>query len=200
MTRELRSGERRAQIIQAALSCFTELGYARTTMAHIRSRSEASTGSIYHHFKSKEQLASAVYIEGVRSYQEGLLEVIGRERRAREGIYGMIRYHLRWVVDHPDWARFLVHMRHAEFMAGTDEAFKALNVRFAQGISSWVGEQVKSGRIKGLKRDVFISVLLGPCQEYVRQWLAGHSVTDPAAAGEALACAAWQALGRNKKG
>ena len=194
MTRKIRTGERRAQIIQAALSCFTELGYAKTTMVHIRCRSEASTGSIYHHFKSKEQLAAVVYLEGIRNYQHGLLQVLEQEKRAREGIFGMVRYHLRWVADNQDWARFLTQLRHAEFMAGTEESFRTLNQKFAQGISGWVIEQVTKKKIKRFQRDVFISLLLGPCQEYARQWLAGYGVTEPATAGEQIASAVWQAL------
>ena len=34
-------------------------------------RARASIGSIYHHFRSKEQLAAALYVEGLRDYQEG---------------------------------------------------------------------------------------------------------------------------------
>lgn len=194
MTRKLQTGERRAQIIQAALSCFTEFGYPRTTMVHIRSRSEASTGSIYHHFKSKEQLAAAVYLEGIRNYQDGLLKVLEQEKRAREGIFGLVRYHLKWVTDNPAWARFLVQMRHAEFMGGTEKAFRTLNQKFAQTISGWVIEQVMKKKIKRFERDVFIALLLGPCQEYARQWLAGHGVTNPVAAAEEIARAVWQAL------
>jgi len=40
-------------------------------MADIRVRARASIGSIYHHFRSKEQLAAALYVEGLRDYQEG---------------------------------------------------------------------------------------------------------------------------------
>jgi AcrR family transcriptional regulator len=65
--------ERRRQIIQAALSCFTAMGFANTTMEEIRIRSGASNGSIYHHFKNKDQLAVAVYLEGIIDYQSSLL-------------------------------------------------------------------------------------------------------------------------------
>lgn len=194
MKRRERSDERRRQIIQAALSSFTELGYAKTTMADIRRRSEASTGSIYHHFKSKEQLAAAVYLEGIRSYQEGILEIVEREKRARQGIYGMVRYHISWVSDHPEWTRFLFQMRFAEFMTDTEESFGNLNKRFAQGLTEWVKEHMIRKRIRKYPRDVFIALLFGPCQEYVRQWMAGHAVTDPLVVGDEIAAAVWKAL------
>ncbi len=194
MKRRDRTHERRTQIIQAALDCFTELGYAKTTMADIRRRSEASTGSIYHHFKGKEQLAAAVYLEGIRSYQEGILEIVEQERRARQGVFAIVRFHLNWVTEHPAWARFLFQMRHAEFMAGTEEAFHGLNRRFAEGLSEWVREQVRKKRFRPHSRDAFVSVLLGPCQEYARLWMAGQTVTDVNTASAEIAAAIWKAL------
>jgi len=194
MKRRDQSHERRTQIIQAALACFTELGYAKTTMADIRHRSEASTGSIYHHFKSKEQLAAAVYLEGIRNYQEGLLEVLEQERRAKQGVFAIVRFHLNWVGENPAWARFLFQMRHAEFMAGTEETFQGLNRRFAAGLSAWVREQVRQKRFRPHSRDAFVSLLLGPCQEYARLWMAGQVITEASAAAEEIAGAIWKAL------
>jgi len=163
-------------------------------MADIRHRSTASTGSIYHHFKSKEQLAAAVYLEGIRHYQGGFLEILQQEKRARQGVVAMIRYHVQWVSNHPDWARFLSQMRFAEFMAGTEEAFGRLNRMFAQGLADWVKDHMQKKRIKRVPRDVFISLLLGPCQEYARQWLAGQAVTEPETVSDEIAAGVWKAI------
>jgi AcrR family transcriptional regulator len=48
--------ERRAQIIQAALACFTRKGYNNTTMDDIVAESGLSKGSLYWYFKSKDDL------------------------------------------------------------------------------------------------------------------------------------------------
>ncbi len=50
------SAERRAQIIQAALACFTRKGYNNTTMDDIVNESGLSKGSLYWYFKSKDDL------------------------------------------------------------------------------------------------------------------------------------------------
>ena len=200
MGRKEQTQQRRIEVIEAALSCFTELGYAKTTMADIRKYSSASMGSIYHHFKSKEQLASMVYLEGIRSYQEGLLNIIEREKRTREGVQAIVAYHLKWVKDHPAWARYLTEMRHAEFMAGTESEFQELNAWFANGITTWVASHMQVGNLKPMSRDVFLALLLGPCQEYARQWLAGYAVLEPDAAGIALAEPIWLSLKGDKAG
>lgn len=55
------SAERRTQIIQAALVCFTRKGYNNTTMDDIVAESGLSKGTLYWYFESKDALfASAL--------------------------------------------------------------------------------------------------------------------------------------------
>ncbi len=51
---------RRDQITAAALACFAEKGFQRTSMADIIAASGLSAGAIYLHFASKQQIALAV--------------------------------------------------------------------------------------------------------------------------------------------
>ena len=53
------SEERRAQIIEAALACFTRQGYVNTKMDDIVAESGLSKGAIYWYFKSKDDLFKA---------------------------------------------------------------------------------------------------------------------------------------------
>ena len=60
--------DRRRQILDAALASFLEKGYAATSIADIRARSGASTGSIYHFFSGKGALAEALLREAVAGW------------------------------------------------------------------------------------------------------------------------------------
>lgn len=51
---------RRQEILDAALEIFLERGFDSATMAAIRERSGASTGSIYHFFRGKAEMAAAL--------------------------------------------------------------------------------------------------------------------------------------------
>ncbi len=104
-TRHAATEKKQRQIIHAALACFTENGYSETRIADICNRCNANTGSIYHHFKSKELLAAQVYLEGIRDYQTGFLGILQKQEKAREGIFTLIKYHLKWVEKNPSWAR-----------------------------------------------------------------------------------------------
>jgi AcrR family transcriptional regulator len=186
---------RKMMIIETALSCFTELGLDRTNMEDIRKRSGASTGSIYHHFKSKEQLAAEVYLEGIRRYQEGFLPAIEDKTDARQGIHAVVLYHVAWVGDHPDWARFLFQQRRAEFMTAMEDEFSRINADFFGRASAWIGKHVRAGTIRRLPADLYIALILGPCQEYTRMYLSGRARTQPTEVADELAEAVWRAIG-----
>lgn len=192
--RQHKSDKRRSQILKAALTCFIEQGYSATSMADIRRRSKASTGSIYHHFKSKEQLAAAVYLEGINNYQSVLLQVIDRNPDAEKGIQALVRSHIQWVDENDSWAKFLFQMRYADFMSAAEEEFAKLNINFAKRMRHWIAMQEEKGEIRSLPRDLFFSIVFGPCQEYVRQWLSGVAVSTPQTIAEELALLAWQSV------
>jgi len=69
-TRTEATERRRRTILYAALQCFSIDGFVDTTIASIRERAAASTGSIYHHFKSKDHLAAILYVEGIPLCQQ----------------------------------------------------------------------------------------------------------------------------------
>ncbi|WP_024335218.1 TetR/AcrR family transcriptional regulator [Desulfotignum balticum] len=96
--------KRKLEIIQAALEIFNEKGFTNTTMQEVQSRSGTSYGSVNHHFKSKELLAAAVYMEGLKDYQEGMIATLEQDLGAREGMYRLVGYHLDWVASNLTWA------------------------------------------------------------------------------------------------
>jgi len=193
-SRHAASGKRTADIIQAALLCFTELGFNDTSMADICARANASTGSVYHHFKSKELLAAAVYLEGIETYQSGLLKILEKEKDLFKGISSVIEYHLKWVQKNPDWAQFLFQKRHSSFLVETEDKLLTLNKKFKQGISEWFKCHMTAGTIRPLAWDMVISLLLGPCQEYTKLYLSEKAVTEINKAVQELSRAAWRSL------
>src|SRR5688500_3356123 len=97
---------RRQEIALAALACFTDRGIDRTTIADIRDRAGATTGSIYHFFAGKDALVGALYVDVLLRYRTSLLERLARARSARSAVRGIVEHYLDWVEEHGDAARF----------------------------------------------------------------------------------------------
>jgi len=188
------SEQRQADILVAALACFAEQGVARTTMAHICRRASASVGSVYHHFQSKEQLAAALYLQGITEVQAYSLGELRRHNQAEQGIRALVESYLTWVERRPDFARFLLSERHAEFMSLAEQALRAMNHDFRESVRAWLAAHVRDGMLRELAPEVYSALLVGPAEYVARQWLAGRLHGALPDAKRQLSDAAWAAL------
>ena len=70
---------RRAQILAAAQTCFGRSGYHKTTMDDIVRAAGLSKGSLYWHFKSKDEIFLALFDEFDRAVFDAWVEVAGSD-------------------------------------------------------------------------------------------------------------------------
>jgi AcrR family transcriptional regulator len=76
-----RDRERRQQILDAALQCFLQFGYAKTSMDDVARRANLSRPLIYLKFKSKQDLVRGIYLDFIESALEQA-ESISRSKLA----------------------------------------------------------------------------------------------------------------------
>ena len=103
---EATKAARRAQIIEAAISCFLEKGYTNTSMSDIIKASGLSSGSIYSHFSGKEDILISAINERLNSVKElydtfpggagpqDILEIIYTNLLVNENFTAMLRIRL----------------------------------------------------------------------------------------------------------
>jgi AcrR family transcriptional regulator len=186
---------RRAAILDAALHCFSTHGYDQTSLADIRERAGASTGSIYHHFRSKEHIAASLYLEGLRQTQDAGLDALLRTRTARTGIAAQVGSYIDWVVEHPSLARFLFAMRHAPFLDDAEEAaISDLNRDVQARVASWIAGRVAAGELPAIDPVLRQALVFGPCRHWAGAWLRGSTDVTPDQAKRTIATAAYAAM------
>lgn len=188
------SADRRKAILDAALGCFTARGYDRTTIGDVCRAASASIGSVYHHFESKEQLARALFLEGVRDSQERYFRELVRHRSAQQGIRAFVGAYLDWVEAHPDWARFLLTTRHAGFINEADDELVAMNRELEEITTAWVAKQVESGALPKIDMVILSAIVIGPARYFARRWLDKQTRTSVEEAKILLSTSAWHGL------
>jgi AcrR family transcriptional regulator len=187
----------REAVLDAALRLFTEHGVATTSIAQIRELSGTPTGSIYHHFGSKEGIAGELYVRCLIHFQTHLLLTVERAGSARELIETGVRQHLAWVEGNRERANFLTSSRDAlslEYVARIRE----INRPFFDELEELLAPWIDSREIRNLPLDLLEAIWLGPSQELTRHWLAGRVKTLDGAV-DVLAEAAWRGLTTNKE-
>lgn len=138
---------RRAQILEAALRCFGSKGYHAATMDDLARAAGLSKGSLYWHFRSKQEVFLALFDafadevfrawDGALSEEEDTLVLFRRYAEIVLERLGSYRYLLL------SWAEFLSHPEARERMAAIYATSRAK-----------LGELVERGVRRGELRDL----------------------------------------------
>ncbi len=185
----------RERILRAALECFLEDGYERTTVARIRGRSGASNGALFHHFATKEAIADALYLEAIESFQAGLWELVrARPRSLRAAVRAAIAHHLGWIEQQPELARFVYLRGHLEWESQGGALLAERNRELADAIREWLGAFVHAGDVRPMPMILLTAIVSGPAHAIARRWLSGQLQRPLTDFIDPLADAAWAGL------
>ena len=133
---------RRAQIIEAAISCFLEKGYTNTSMSDIIKASGLSSGSIYSHFSGKEDILISAINERLNSVKElydtfpggagpqDILEIIYTNLLVNENFTAMLRIRLE-------------SLHAPEIAKATADTIPLLQGIIAKALTPWAAEQLR---------------------------------------------------------
>lgn len=185
---------RKQEILDAALACFTENGIEATTIEMIRERSQASVGSMYHHFGNKERIAATLYMDALgehNAYQHQLLQAA---TSAEDAVKAIAYAYVDWVSANPDKARFVLYGRGALAKSEMAGEMRERTRAHVMAVLEWFRPYLEQGSLKSLPMEVLGSLMTGPAHDYARLWLSGRAKTDIKAYREIFAEAAWNAL------
>lgn len=106
------------RVINASLILFTKQGYFNTSVPDIVKASGCSTGSIYHHFKDKEGIASALYESLVMRMNLALDEIEIQFPTSKLRCRAVIEFLFRVTETEPEVMEFILYAKHKEFLPG----------------------------------------------------------------------------------
>lgn len=187
------TGER---IVVAALPVFAARGWAGASMEEIRRAAGVSNGSLYHHFRSRAELAARLLVDGMTSAQQAVAEALAEAGSAEQGIREVVLAQLVWVEESAELARLLYSDLPDEVLLAAEPAFSEHNRRYVGLVGGWLREHAEQHAVIDVPFGVAHALWLGPAQEFARHWLRGRSRLCPTDAAPALADGAWGALAR----
>ncbi|OBA79575.1 spore coat protein CotS [Mycobacterium sp. 1164966.3] len=148
MARQVRSEVTRRRILDAAIEVFGEVGYAAAAWGTIIERTGMTKGALYHHFDSKESLASAIIEEGSNTLLAAFRNVCGSSSPALENmIHGT--FTIAEVLSSDKMARA------AEQLSGALSGFNDAATRFGTGLVDLMTEEARRAAAEAdLSQDV----------------------------------------------
>ncbi|GGM79969.1 TetR/AcrR family transcriptional regulator [Dactylosporangium sucinum] len=93
--------DRRETILDSAAALFASKGVAATTVRQIADEAGLLSGSLYHHFDSKEAMVDEIISSYLTDLQARYETVLAREAGSREQLHDLIMVSLEVVEAHP---------------------------------------------------------------------------------------------------
>ncbi|MEE6179266.1 TetR/AcrR family transcriptional regulator [Mycobacterium sp. 050134] len=146
MARQVRSEATRRKILDAAIDVFGEVGYAAAGWGTIIERTGMTKGALYHHFDSKESLASAIIQEGSETVLDAVRNVCKSSSPALENIvHGT--FTIAKVLNSERFSRAAEQLTHT--LGGFNEAAS----RFCTGLVEVLAAEARRATAEGDLRD-----------------------------------------------
>lgn len=190
-----RRAELKRILLQHALDCFSEFTIEATSIEMIRERADSSVGAIYHHFKNKEGLIGALFSAALQDQMQQRTAALQQAQGVQQGMAVIIGQYIDWVVQNPDFARFLFMAR---MSLGTEQhaEIAAQNQQRNQAVFDWLKKQTDEelAQLAKIPRELLFSLMLGATESYCRAWLSRKVSTSPILYKQALIDAAWHSI------
>lgn len=187
-------GQRRGDLLEAALHCFSAHGVEGATVEMILARCGASIGSLYHHFGGKDGLATALYLEGIDAYFRAARALFDEARTTEDKVKALVRAFVDRVAADPAMSSYLFQARHYLRKTAHSAELDRKNAQFLPGIGAWIRKRMSEGELRPLPPECVLPILSGPARDYARRWVAGRVSRPISQVREVLAQAAWDSL------
>lgn len=184
----------RERLLEAAAKVFLEHGFTAASMDLVRQEAGVSNGSLYHHYPTKAALADALYAYTLRDFHLALLPAIGGRVSAQNGVKGLIRAYVQWVVQNPARARLLHKLRRTGDLTDTAAERNQANAEAYAVISGWVRQKVQAGELRDMPFAVWMALVFSPALSLTQQWVRQSEPSVPAKVRAALEHGAWMAV------
>ncbi len=92
---------RRSEILETAAAVFARKGVAGATVRDIAEEAHILSGSLYHHFDSKDQMVEEILRFGFDELVRGYSQAIAEQSSTKEAIRGVVRSGVMFMMEQP---------------------------------------------------------------------------------------------------
>jgi TetR/AcrR family transcriptional regulator, cholesterol catabolism regulator len=172
------------RVLDAAAKIFRDYGYAGTTMRVIAEEADLKAGSIYYHYKSKDELIGAVLDLGIQAVIETVdnaMAELPADATGRMKVETAIRAHLSAIIENGDYT-----LATRRVFGQVPEAIREKNLKLRNGYANLWQDILKSAQTsKEFRSDInmtFARLFILGALNWTVEWFkpGGRSIEDVA--------------------
>ncbi|MBU8891776.1 MAG: TetR/AcrR family transcriptional regulator [Bacteroidales bacterium] len=159
---------KREQILTSTLGLVSEIGFHATSISLIIKKSGVASGTIYHHFKSKEDLIDTLYSELKKEMGVAIIQNINEQLNYKEKFFLIWRNLFNFYTRYPKKFEFLEDYANSPFVR---KEIKEINQRHYQAAIDFISSGVEMGIFRNLPTYLLINLIFGNVSTLVRMIL-----------------------------
>jgi AcrR family transcriptional regulator len=171
-------GDKRAEIVRAALELIAEHGFHGAPISMIAERSGVAAGTIYRYFENKDALIIDLYREIDAKIYVAIMDGYAAEKPVRECFQHIITVLLHYFIEHPSDFSYLEQFHNSPYgvavrrekILGNNGGFNIYRVLLEEGVAQEV--------IKNLPLVVLFALAFAPLKAVTRDHILGFITLD----------------------
>jgi len=163
-------GDKRRQILDAAVGVFAQKGYFTARVSDIAQLAGVADGTIYLYFKNKEDIIVSLFADVLERHLDRAKQEIAAARAPREKLLAIARHHLAALSERRDVAiLFQTELRQSTLMS-------RLSSRELRSYFDLLSKVIEGGQAQGvfradLPRSLVVQSFFGALDEMVTSWI-----------------------------
>ncbi len=149
---------KKEQIIRTAMELFVKQGFENTPTSQISKESKVATGTLFHHFKTKEVLINEAYIYVKKSMSNTIFKNHDESADTKEQVRQIWTNMMKWSFENRNESQFLEKFYGSSYIDNlTIEQMQA----YFETSTKVYNQAVKEKLIKDIPMDLFSNITFG---------------------------------------
>ncbi|NOQ23877.1 MAG: TetR family transcriptional regulator [Bacteroidales bacterium] len=149
---------KRDQILATTLELVSEQGFHATSVGLIIKKSGVASGTIYHHFKNKEDLIDTLYSDLKKELGNAIINNLEQELNYKDKFILIWKNLFTFYIENPKKFEFLEDYSNSPFIR---KEIKKITQTYYQSAIDFIELGIKLGILRNLPIDLLINIVFG---------------------------------------
>ncbi len=163
--------EKRDKILRAGLELFVKQGFHGTPTSAIAKAAGVANGTLFHYFKTKEELITALFFESKLAYLDMVVAKIGEQPSLKGKIKQMFLSTVNWALECTNEYKYCSQYTHSPYV--TEEVSGRLDEFYGE-LAAVFQSAIDKGIIKSIDIEYLFNIALGQI-DAAAQYLLKHN-------------------------
>ncbi|MFC2152655.1 TetR/AcrR family transcriptional regulator [Bacteroidota bacterium] len=159
---------KREQILQTTLELISENGFHGTSISHLIKKSNVAAGTIYHYFKSKEELIDTLYTELKEEMGTALIQNMDTVMNYKDKFIMMWKNLFTFYIENPKKYEYIEHYANSPLVR---KEIKDITKNHYQPVIEFIESGVQLGILRNLPINVLLNIIFSNISTLVKMIL-----------------------------